>query len=450
MKTIRIACGQGFWGDWLEAPVNLVRQGPIDYLILDYLAEVTMSILARHKQKHPSAGYARDFVDLIDRLVPDLLAKNIRVVANAGGVNALSCGEALRKVAEKHGVSDRLRIAVVTGDDLLTDLSQLEQDGEELRNLDTGASFEEIRGSVRSANAYLGAGPIVEALQSGAQIVVTGRVADPALALAPMIHELGWNADDWDKLASGIVAGHVIECGAQCTGGNCSVDWQSIPDLADIGYPIAEMAEDGTFFITKHPGTGGRVSAATVKEQIVYEIGDPKSYLTPDVIADFTSFTLTDAGPDRVRIEGARGRRRPEKLKVSMSYAHGYSASGTLVYTWPDACAKARAGADIVRKRLDAAGVNLAFRAELVGINSCHGALTDIDLPEIPEVMLRIAVRSAEQAAVERFTREIAPLVLNGPPSATAYFNKPQVQEVIAYWPTLIERSRVQHHVTFV
>ena len=267
---IRIANGQGFWGDWLEAPVRLVEDGPIDYLTLDYLAEVTMSMLQKQKQKDPDLGYARDFPPLMARLSDQLRDRGVKVIANAGGVNPTACAREVRRLAP------RLKVAVVLGDDVFGRIDQLLANGHELRNLDTGAPLASVRDRVLSANAYLGAFPLAQALATGADVVISGRCADAALALAPMIHRFGWREDDWDRLAAGVVAGHIIECGAQCTGGNCQADWQSIPDLANIGYPIAEAEPDGVCTITKHPGTGGRVSLATVKEQLVYEIGDPR------------------------------------------------------------------------------------------------------------------------------------------------------------------------------
>ncbi len=452
MKTTRIGCGQGFWGDWLEAPVDLIRQGPLDYLVLDYLAEVTMSILARQKQKRPEAGYARDFVELMDRILPEITQRKIRVLANAGGMNPFSCAKAVNAVAKKHGLAGHVKIAVVQGDDILGDVDSLRSTEDDFSNLDTGKSFDLIRPQLRSANVYLGAEPLSVALAGGAQIIITGRVADPALVLAPLVHEFGWGWSDWNKLAAGIVAGHIVECGAQTTGGNCSYDWESIPDLANIGYPVLECSSDGTFVVTKQPGTGGRVNIPGVKEQLVYEIGDPKRYVTPDVVADFTSIVLEDLGKDRVQVSGVKGSERPEKLKVSMSHADGFVASGTLLYSWPAAYRKARAAGEIIKERLERIG--LAFdkiHVEAIGANACHGPIADRDDPELAEAMLRIAVKDKDIKIVERFTREIAPLVLNGPPSATSYFgSKGTVQEVVAYWPTLISRARIQPQVSFV
>src|SRR5206468_9889453 len=350
---IRIANGQGFWGDWLEAPVRLVEQGPIDYLILDYLAEVTMSILQKQKDHDPELGYARDFPPLIGRIAKQILERNVKVIANAGGVNPSACAQAVLKAAPG------LAVAVVLGDDVFPRLDELVAKGHELRDMDTGQPLSTIRPRVLSANAYIGSFPLAEALATGAHVVIAGRCTDTALALAPMIARFGWGEREWDKLAAGTIAGHIVECGAQCTGGNSQVDWRNIPDMANIGYPIIEAEPDGSFTITKHPRTGGRVHSDVIKEQLLYELGDPRNYITPDCVADFTSIKLKDTGPDRVRVSGIRGRERPEMLKVSISYANGWKAIGTLVYSWPEALEKAQAADAIVRQRL--AGLGLAF-----------------------------------------------------------------------------------------
>jgi hypothetical protein len=442
---IRIANGQGFWGDWLEAPVRLVEDGPIDYLTLDYLAEVTMSILQKQKQQDPDLGYARDFPPLMARLSDQLGERGVKVIANAGGVNPAACAREVRRLAP------RLKVAVVVGDDVFGRIDEWLAKGHELRNLDTGAPLGAIRDRVLSANAYLGAFPLAEALRTGAEVVISGRSADAALALAPMVHRFGWRPDDWDRLAAGVVAGHILECGAQCTGGNCQAGWQSIPDLANIGYPIAEAEPDGLSTITKHPGTGGRVNLATVKEQLVYEIGDPARYITPDVVADFTSIRLEQAGPDRVLIRGARGLPRTDTLKVSLSYSAGWKATGVLVYSWPQAIEKARSADRIVRERLTRLGLSFdAVESEFFGVNACHGAAAP-PAADPPEVELRIGVRGPDRRAVERFTREVVPLVLSGPPTATGYGEgRPQVREVIAYWPALIPRIEVTPRVAVV
>jgi hypothetical protein len=448
-EKIRIASGQGFWGDMLDAPVRQVKGGQIDYLMLDYLAEVTMSIMQKQRARDPRAGYARDFVPLMREILPDCVEKNIRVTANAGGVNPVGCAEAVRDVARELGLGGRLRIGTVTGDDIMGRLDEFLSRGIELRNMDTGEPLSKVRDAIQSANVYLGAWPMVEALNGGAQVVITGRATDTGLTLAPVIHEFGWRADDWNLLSAGTIAGHIIECGAQSSGGNCQYDWQSIPDLANVGFPIVEAAPDGTFVVTKHEGTGGIVSIPSVKEQLVYEMGDPHEYITPDCVADFTSIRLEDAGKDRVRVHGIQGRPATEFLKVSISYSAGYKAVGTLVYSWPDAYAKARAADVILRARLERLGLRFdQILTEFVGANATHGRLAGEPSADLPEVQLRVGVRGTDRAAVERFTKEIAPLILTGPPGVTGFAGgRPKVEEIVAYWPALIPKTEIETHV---
>jgi hypothetical protein len=442
---IRIANGQGFWGDWLEAPVRLVEGGPIDYLILDYLAEVTMSILQKQKQADPALGYARDFPPLIGRLAKQLRDRGVRVIANAGGVNPVACAREVRRLAPD------LKIAVVLGDDVFDRIDAMLGTGVAMENMDTGEPLASIRDRILSANAYIGAFPLAEALSTGADVVIAGRCTDTALALAPMIHRFGWTPEDHDLLAAGTVAGHIVECGAQCTGGNCQVDWQSIPDLADIGYPIIEAERDGTFVITKHTGTGGRITMDVVKEQLLYELGDPKNYITPDCIADFTSICLSEDGRDRVRVSGIRGGPRTDMLKLSVSYEYGWKAIGTLVYSWPDALAKAQGANAIVRERLDRLGLSFEeIYTEYFGLDACHGPVAQPS-EDPPEIQLRIGVRGRDRRAVDRFTRELIPLVLSGPPTATGFGEgRPPVREVVAYWPALIPREEIVMRVEVV
>ena len=447
--TLRIASGQGFWGDLQRAPIDQARRGPIDVLVMDYLAEVTMSILQKQKLRDPSAGYARDFVEVVVELAPDVREKGFKIISNAGGVNPVACAEAIVEGARQRGATG-LKVAVVTGDDLLGRLDELLSDGVELRHMETGEPLSAVRDRVVSANAYLGARPIVEALEQGADVVVTGRTTDTGLTLAPLVHTFGWDWADWDRMAAGTVAGHILECGAQASGGNFT-DWDRVPDLADVGFPIAEVSADGTFVVTKHEGTGGLVSRGTVAEQLLYEIGDPTDYITPDVVADFTSIQLEDEGGDRVRVRGVRGSEDTEFLKVSAAYADGWKASSTLVYAWPDAAKKARAAAQILKQRLDALGLAFdEYRAETVGLN----ALSEADAADpareadLDEVQLRVSVRGPDKAAVEQFGREIAPLILTGPSAVTGFAGgRPRPSEVIAYWPALIPKSRVRPEV---
>jgi len=452
--TVRVAGGQGFWGDWLEAPYRQVTGGPVDYLMMDYLAEVTMSILQKQKSRDATRGYATDFVDQMERILPTVVERGIKVTANAGGVNPRACAMAVAAVARRLGLAGKLTIGVVSGDDLLGRLDGLIARGHDLQNLDTGRPLHDVRDRVLSANAYLGAAPVVEALQRGAQVVITGRVTDTGLTLGPLIHAFGWPRDAWDRIAAGTVAGHIIECGAQASGGNCLSDWKTIPNLAAVGYPIVEARTDGTFDLIKHPGTGGRIDVAGVTEQLVYEMGDPRDYITPDGVADFTTIQLRQVGKDRVRVSGVRGKPATDKLKVSIAYFYGYKAIGTLVYAWPDALEKARAADRILRQRLAALGLKFeAMLTEFVGANATHGALAlqDVEPATIPEVQLRIGVRSPDKAAVDRFTREIAPLILNGPPSVTGFAGgRPKPEEIVAYWPALIDKRMVEPSVELI
>ncbi|HEV7798991.1 MAG TPA: acyclic terpene utilization AtuA family protein [Pyrinomonadaceae bacterium] len=444
-QKIRIAAGQGFWGDLPDAPVRQVESGPIDYLMLDYLAEVTMSIMQKQRSRDPSAGYAKDFVPLMKRILPTCVERNIRVTANAGGVNVEGCATAVSEVARELGLGGKLRIGIVTGDDIMGKLDELMARGVELRNMDNGAALSTVRDRIQSANVYLGAGPMLEALNRNAQVVITGRATDTGLTLAPLMHEFGWAADDWNRIAAGTIAGHIIECGAQCSGGNCQYEWRSIPNLADVGFPIVEANPDGTFVITKHEGTGGWVIIPSVKEQLVYEMGDPHEYITPDCIADFTSVRLKYEGRDRVRVFGIEGRPATEFYKVSISYSAGYKAVGTLVYSWPEAYDKAQAADRILRTRLDRLGLKFdEILTEFVGANATHGPLAGKPSPDLPEVQLRVGVRSEDRNAVERFTKEIAPLVLTGPPGVTGFAGgRPKVEEIVAYWPALIPKQEI-------
>jgi hypothetical protein len=405
--------------------------------MLDYLAEVTMSIMQKQRARDPEAGFARDFVPLMQRIFPACIEGGVRVVTNAGGVNPEGCAEALVEAGRAAGVSGKATVGLVTGDDLMDRLDVLLADGHELANMETGAPLSDIRDQVQSANAYIGAAPIVEALGMGADVIVTGRSTDTALTYGPLMHEFGWSPDDHDRIAAGVVAGHINECGAQCTG------------MAQVGFPIVEVSEDGTFVVTKHAGSGGRVTRASVTEQIVYEMGDPQTYITPDVVADFASINLDDLGEDRVRVRGVKGRQATDFLKVSIAYAGGWKATGTLTYSWPDAAAKALSADRILRERLDRLGLVFdEIRTELVGWDSTHGALVGAPPADIPEVQLRIGVRGQNRAAVERFSREIAPLVLTGPPSVTGFAGgRPRVQEIMAYWPALIRREAVESHL---
>jgi len=445
MKTIRIANGQGFWGDSLEAPVQLVERGPIDYLTLDYLAEITMSIMQKQKSRDPRFGYAHDFIGVMSRIMRACVEKNITVIANAGGINPQSCSDAVAEVARKLGLSGSIKIGIVAGDDIMSELDRLMDNGILLENMEDGKPLSSIRDKVQSANVYFGAAPIAQALSEGAQIVITGRCTDTGLTLGPMIHEFGWASDDWNKLAAGTIAGHIIECGAQCTGGNHQVDWKSIPEQWDIGYPIVVANDDGTFSVTKHTGTGGRVTVAGIIEQLMYEMGEPQRYITPDCVADFTTVQLEQARENVVRVFGIKGQPSTDFYKVSISYSAGYKAIGSLVYSWPDAHEKAKTADAILRRRLDALGLKFdKIHSEILGAGALHGEMAGSVSPDLPEALLRVGVRAADKSSVERFVKELAPLGLNGPPTVCGLGGgRPKVEEVVAYWPALMPKSAV-------
>jgi hypothetical protein len=446
-RTLRIANGQGFWGDSPDAPIHLVEGGPLDYLTLDYLAEVTMSILQKQKRRDPSRGYATDFVDLIRRILPRVRERGVRIVANAGGVNPEACRSALIEVAREQGATG-LKIATVRGDDILDRLDELIEAGVGLENMDDGRSIAEIRDRVLSANVYIHSFAIADALRQGAQIVVSGRTTDPGLVLSPLIAEFGWGAGQWDLLAAGTVAGHIVECGAQCTGGNFS-RWWEIEGWDRLGYPVLEVEADGTFVVTKHENTGGMVTIDTVGEQLVYEMGEPTRYITPDCVVDFTSIRLEETGRDRVRVSGIRGAPATDMYKVSISYLAGYKATGQLTISGPDALAKARICADALWGRLERAGV--AFEqssTEFLGVDSCHGRLTP-GPDNVAEVVLRVGVRDGDRSRVDRFGRELAPLVTSGPPGVTGFAGgRPKATEVLGYWPALIPKWHVEPRVS--
>jgi hypothetical protein len=448
-SKVLVANGQGFWGDSILGPIRLVEEGPLDYLTLDYLAEVTMSIMQKLRSRRPDAGYATDFVTLLDRIAPRARAKGIKIIANAGGVNPRACKDAVLKVLAKHGLKG-VRVAVIEGDDILGRLDELIASGEPLKNMDTGAPLTSVRPRVTSANVYIGAFPVAEALAQGADIVIAGRLTDPGLVLGPLIHEFGWRPDQWDLLAAGTIAGHIVECGAQCTGGNYT-DWRKVPDLARIGYPIVECTSDGSFVVTKHEGTGGLVDVSAVAHQLVYEMGDPRNYITPDCVADFTSIRLEQAGRDRVRASGIRGKPATPTFKVSLSYENGYKCAGQLTISGPEALEKARLCAAIVWKRLEMDGCT--FRPEerleeYVGANVCHAGIAAADVNP-SEVVLRLGVKCADEDKCDRFGMELVPLVTSGPPGVTGFAGgRPKATEVIGYWPALLRKEAVRTQVT--
>ena len=447
-NMIRIGNGQGFWGDSIDAPVRLAKDGPLDYLTLDYLAEVTLSIMQRQKLKNPNAGYALDFIDLVGRILPEIQNDGLKVITNAGGVNPNSCRDELLKLSKSTG--SPIKIGVIQGDDIFPTLADLRKQGVAFDNMDTGYSFDSIIDKVYSANVYINSSTIAEALDKGAQIVLAGRVSDPGLALGPCIYEFGWKADNYNLIAAGTLAGHITECGAQCTGGNYS-RWQDVPDLADVGYPIIEMQPNGEFCITKHENTGGLVNRETVGEQVLYEMGDPNHYISPDVCVDFTSFKLNDLGDNKVAITNVVGLTPTDTYKVSISYFAGYKATGQLTVSGPNAYEKAQLTAEIIWKRLKNSGVSFEDTStEYLGISSCHGEINSIPT-QINEVVLRLGVKDANKDNVNRFGKELAPVITSGPPGITGFSGgRPKAQEIVAYWPALIPKELVHTKVDVI
>ena len=446
-ETLRVGNGAGFWGDNLDAPFLLARDGRLDVLTLEYLAELTMAILGHLRAKDPKAGYVGDFPELLSRLVPILNEQaGLKVVTNAGGLNASSCAGLCGRTLADAGQGGMV-LAVVEGDDLLADLPRWASEGLALDHLETGEPIGGVLDRLVSANVYLGARPIARGLDHGARIVITGRVADASLTVGPVAQHFGWLWDEFDRLAGASVAGHVIECGAQATGG-LWFDWASLPDPAGIGYPVAEVRGDGSCVITKPEGTGGLVGVGNVSEQLVYEIDDPTCYRTPDVDVDLTSMSVRQDGPDRVAIGPAKGRPPSDTLKVSAVYRDGWTASGLLAVAGRGAEAKARAAGRAVLARVARAGVNVAD--SLVECLGAGDVVPGVVRPQADpfEVVLRVTVRDHDRGAVERFCREFAPLVTSGPAGVAGYATgRPTPRPAFGYWPTLVPRARVEVRV---
>lgn len=440
-RIVRIGCGAGFWGDSAEGPAQLVRAGQLDYLVMDYLAEITMSLLARAKAKKPDAGYATDFVDgVMKPLLPEIARQGIRVVTNAGGVNAPACCAALEAAIREAGLA--LKVAAVVGDDLLPRAAALREAGVTAMEGDRPFPAQPW-----SANVYLGATPIAAALAAGADIVVTGRCVDSALALGPLMHEFGWREDDYDLLAAGSLVGHIIECGAQCTGG-LFTDWQQVPGWDDMGFPIAECRADGSCVITKPAGTGGLITPATVGEQVVYEIGDPRAYRLPDVCCDFSAVTLTQDGADRVQVRGARGHAPGRQYKASVTYKDGFRATATMMIGGREAAAKAARVADAIlarTRRLFAARGWDDYRdvsVEVLGAESTYGPHARHATTR--EVVLKIGVAHREADPLELFAREIFPSATAMAQGLTGFAGgRPSVQPVIRLFSCFIDKAEV-------
>ena len=448
MRTVRIGAGQGFYGDSLLPVLDVARYGDVKYISFDTLAELTLAILEKGRRKDPAAGYTRDVVPMMRNLLPIAKEKGIRLITNAGGINPRGAARAVAEVARELGIS--LKVACVTGDDIYDRLDELAARGVTFADKETGQALGDIRDRVLFASVYLGAQVVADALATGADVVITGRTTDTAQFLGPLIHEFGWARDDWDRLAQGIVLGHLMECSGQVSGGNYQVGWEDIPDLHRIGFPVAEVSEDGSFVLTKPPGTGGRVDLKSVKEQFLYEIHDPTTYITPDVICDLTTTRLEQVGENRVRVSGTKGRPAPPTLKALLGYADGWMGEGYISFSWPKAYSKAKRAAEIIRARLEMQGVRPEeIHEEYIGINSLWGALAPepVNEDQINEVRLRIVIRTRNKKDCEVLAREFPPLLLSGPPTASAVAGTPQPRELMGLWSTLIPRELVEPHV---
>jgi hypothetical protein len=444
VKSVRIGGGMGFYGDSIAPALDTALSGDVQYLAFDHLAELTLAILEKDRQRDPTAGYTKDIGPLMRELLPVTHARGIRLVTNAGGLNPDGARAEVARVAAALGL--RLKVAVVRGDDVRARLDELVAAGADLRNMDDGRPLADIRDRLLFANVYLGSWPIVRALEAGAEVVITGRTTDSAQFAAPIIHALGWTADDWQRMAAAVLVGHLLECGGQVTGGNFSGDWWNLPDMDRLGYPIAEVFEDGSAVIGKPPGTGGRVSVDTVKEQLLYEMHDPARYLSPDAILDVTGVRLEDVGPDRVRVTGARGLAAPSTLKALFGYRDGYMGEGIMGYAWPDALAKARMADAIVRRQIERFGIRAEeIHTSYLGYDSLHGPLArPLDEELVNEVYLRVAIRTRTREEAQKLGRLFPPLALDGPPFIGGLAGMRPVRELLGLWPTLVERTLVE------
>lgn len=445
-RVVRIGGASGFWGDSMVGAPQLVNSGLIDYLVFDYLAETTMAILAATRAKKPELGYAADFVDTVmKQVLPQVMQRGITVIANAGGINPRGCAQALKALADSMGLAPR--IAVVEGDDVSAQMAELRESG--VRDMFTG---DPLPPDVLSANAYLGALPIARALATGADIVITGRCVDSAVTLGALIHEFGWGSADCDRLAGGSLAGHIIECGCQATGG-LFTDWQRVPDWAHIGYPIVNCAVDGSFELTKAPGSGGLIHRACVAEQMLYEIGDPSAYLLPDVTCDFREVRIEQVDSDRVRVHGARGRAPTGHYKVSATQLDGYRCAGSMVVVGIDAAAKARRTGEAIIERtggmLAAAGLPgyTAAQIELLGAETLYG--DNARTSSTREATVRVVVDHPMKKALDIFAREIAPSGTSWSPGTTMPAGgRPSPSPLIKPFSFLLDKRRVPVHVS--
>jgi hypothetical protein len=444
MKKIRLGAGSASWGDMLDPAIDLVKYGDLNYIAFDHLAELTLSILQRMKSKDPKRGYIPDLVPWMQALLPMCMSKGIRILTNAGGANPEQAGEEVLKVARASNQS-RTKVGIVLGDDVFERIPDLHKRGIKLRNLDTGEEdIDRIADRIVAANAYIGSERLVEALQNGADVVVTGRATDNALYLAPMAFEFGWDLNDWDKVAAGITIGHIVECTTGCTGGMSNF-WKDIKEPWRAAFPIAEVFENGEAIITKPKETGRFVTEWTVKEHLVYEIHDPANYLMADGIADLTHLSVKEIGKDQVKVTGFKGKPRPEMLKLCIGYEDGWIGESEISVCWPDALDKAKFCESFLRGRFKEKNLDIReMRVDFIGVNSLHGPLAVVPHPdELNEVRVRVAVRTNSKEDANLVRREVTHLWTHGPVGTTAVISPPPPRQVISLWPTLIPREEV-------
>lgn len=441
-KHIKIANAGGYWGDDLHALKRQLIGGEVDYISADYLAEITMSILRKQQMKNPALGYVTDFVDQIVEVADLFVEKKVRMISNAGGINPIGCAKA---IYDRIGKDHQLKIAVVEGDNIITNIDELLAQGEFFKNMETGEDFDQIRDKLESANAYLGVPPLVKALETGADIIIVGRHTDTSITMAPMVYEFSWAFDDWDKLASGLVAGHIIECGAQATGGNFT-DWHLIKKWTNYGYPIIEMHSDATFYVTKHENTGGLVSLDTVREQLVYEMGDPQYYISPDVVASFLSINLQQEAENRVKVWGIKGQPSTNFYKVSMAYEDGYKAVGSVIVSGNKAVEKAKIFEKLFWDRLKELGHTFEkINTEMIGYNACHKNLSKEIEPN--EILLQFYAYDHKTEGLKEFSKILSTIILSGPSGVAVTGGRPRIQGIMSYWPSLIRKEGINSTV---
>lgn len=443
MRNVRLGAGSAFWGDMLEPAVEIAKKGNVKYLGFDHLAELTMSILQRQKNKNSSMGYIRDIIPWMEAILPISQPKRIKLITNAGGVNPRSAAEQVAQVAKSLGFNG-MKIAIIEGDDLYPKLDELIAKGVDLTNLDTGEKdISKVRENIIAANVYIGSESIIEALAAGADVVIVGRCSDTALYIGPIMYEFGWTFEkDWGKIAAAQIASHVIEC-AECATRGFN-EWDKVKNVANIGFPILEFSENGEAIIEKVPGSGGVVNEWSIKEQLMYEVHDPKNYIMPDGIADFTTIKLEDLGNNRVKLSNMSGKPRPEKLKVQIGYQDGWIGEGQIYFSWPNAYEKAKQAEEIIRERFKTVKLEAEeIQFDYVGVNMLHGTVAPEPSSDLNEVGLRVVARTKTREEASKIGREATHIwTLGG--VGTAYGTPYRPRPVISLWPTLIPREEVK------